>query len=60
MTEQEKRHINKLLSEVAEKFSLKIKLTVNNAHQLIEENYRKVREIEESINLKLMSIKKAA
>ncbi len=60
MSEKEKTLINERLAEVAKKFGLKIKLTVKNAQKLIEANYRKVHEIEMSINEKLRLIEKAA
>ncbi len=60
MSDQEKALINERLAEVAKKFGLKIKLTVKNAQKLIEANYRKVHEIESSINSKLNLINRAA
>jgi isopentenyl diphosphate isomerase/L-lactate dehydrogenase-like FMN-dependent dehydrogenase len=60
MSEREKREINERLAEVAQKFGLKIKLTVKNAEKLIQANYKKVREIESSINGKLKLISKVA
>ena len=60
MTAAEKNEINERLSEVAEKFGLKIKLTVGNAQKLIEANYNRIRAIETSISSKLKAIKKAA
>ncbi len=60
MTREEKRVINSMLADVAAKFGLKIKLTVNNAQQLIEENYKKVQAIETSINSRLKRVHRAA
>ena len=60
MNAAEKREINERLSEVAKRFGLKVKLHVGNAQKLIEANYARIRAIEESINLKLQTIKKAA
>ena len=60
MNAAEKREINERLSEVAKRFGLKVKLTMGNAQKLIEANYARIRAIEESINLKLQTIKKAA
>ncbi len=60
MSEKEKLLINEKLEEVAKKFGLRIKLTVKNAQKLINANYKKVHEIEMSINKKLALIQKAA
>jgi hypothetical protein len=60
MTSEEIKDINARLAEVAVKFGLKIKLTVKNAQKLIDENYRKIKEIELSVSKKLAEVRKAA
>ena len=60
MSAHEKRMINEKLAEVARSFGLRVQLTVNNAQQFIEENYGKIREIDNRIQNRVSSLKLAA
>lgn len=60
MSATEKREINIRLAEIARSFGLKIKLTVKNAHKVLESNYKKIREIDNRISSTVISLKLAA
>ncbi|MDH5680648.1 MAG: hypothetical protein OEZ36_03605 [Spirochaetota bacterium] len=49
MSSSEKTIINEKLREIVMSFGLKVKLTVSNAQDFIEENYKKIREIDNRI-----------
>ena len=60
MSASEKNQINAKLAEVAASFGLKIKLTITNAQNVIENNYRKIKEIDNKIANRLSSMQIAA
>lgn len=60
MSAEEKQQIDYRLAEVARSFGLKVKLTVNNAHKIIEENYLKIREIDKRIQARISSMRLVA
>ncbi len=60
MTDNEKIIINKNLAKIANIFNLKVKLTINNAHKVIEDNYKKMKEIDQRIETRLSSLTKLA
>ena len=60
MSAHEKRLINQRLAEVAKSFGLKVQLTVANAQNFIEENYQKIREIDNRIQDRVSTLKFAA
>ncbi len=57
MSSHEKRLVNQRLAEIALSFGLKFKLTINNAHKVIEENYQKIRVIDCRIQGRVTSMK---
>ncbi len=58
MSSTDKTEINDKLADVAHSFGLKVKLTVSNAQKLIEENYKKIRDIDKRIQNRLSSLNK--
>jgi len=56
MSSSEKRLINERLKEIMVSFGLKVKLTVNNAQDFIEENYKKIREIDKRIHNRVTNL----
>ncbi|MDH4129018.1 MAG: hypothetical protein OEV44_09710 [Spirochaetota bacterium] len=60
MSAMEKREINARLAKVAISFGLKFKITVNNAQKVIEDNYRKIREIDDRMKHRIQNLEIAA
>jgi archaellum component FlaC len=60
MSDSEKRMINDRLAEISNTFGLKVKLTLNNAQKVIEDNYKKMKKIDQRIKTRLSSLNKLA
>lgn len=56
MSPNERNEINARLASVAKAFGLKVKLSVTNAQKLIEDNYKKIRDIDLRIQSRLSSL----
>lgn len=57
MNTGEKKTINEKLAEIALSFGLKINLDMNNAQKIIEDNYKKIRDIDSRIQKRVSSLK---
>ncbi len=57
MSSHEKRLVNQRLAEIALSFGLKFKLTISNAHKVIEENYQKIKAIDSRIQNRVTSMR---
>ncbi len=57
MSAHEKRMVNERLAEVARAFGLKFMITVNNAQKVIEDNYKKIREIDRRIQNRVTELR---
>jgi len=56
MSAEEKKLVNQKLADVARAFGLQVKLTISNAQKLIEENYQRIREIDNRIQDRITSM----
>lgn len=57
MNPHDKKGVNEKLAEIALSFGLKFNLNMNNAQKIIEENYKKIRDIDSRIQKRVSSLK---